>query len=849
MSDMLSSLDASVKAIAVCHTRVHKMYTAAHDFCEKANITDFGTWRRQLFSERSIPNTQKVPGLAKFYLDQADNMLFLSGALVKMLENTMAVSQFAYFNAQQNLPLHRPNVEPNMVAQMHINHIKTEWNEMCNKWCSLPTKFYFSASFAFHHWLKDSKLNAFQTYQPDHAETLHTVDYSRGEFLAIMKRKRTSKQTIRWGEFTNSMVSIYLNTRCIETRRHIQLEWADMLLVVPPSSVTLTYQRNALKKGSSNASTLSLASQDYVYFVTHFVMVLMQFGCAEQGVWEFFTGLPDTTEACKRQYLQLAKDILQSTSRWLDEWLETTELEEPNREVCLEVASTHLLLVAKVDGRMAPLDAPKWGKKQIRRLQTYQHGLLGMLKNDGTCIPHKQRRDGLALSPLYMMLDYHLHYLACVFFINIHNAQVEHSITNSLDVLQSVTTFHSLPSIQAATLNTHPASAAAPHSEPTTQKRRLVHTTSDVTDNDAAQRGAEEQATKRLKVDAAETLKNEGVLHLKGAINSKSVEALRLAVCASHAQTPELKRTSWMLNPFFPDTGNNLHLRLVGATASVESKLKTLSSELSRNPLLTDLLQHNNTNALASFMRALTHTSVRIMEDELYLRQKLKNANTSVHADIYYYKNHSGLFDAYRASSENATNESQQNQDTCHICYKSAHEAPHTDSGIIHEDVSTHIESTVLICDRCECTFHNDCLKNPLVVLPHGEWHCEVCSDKFVDAYTVWIPLHDINTSSESCLAVVPGSHLWPGFDTSLANRFWIPFDPTNRTNLQTLQSKWSLPANNMKQGDVIVFNTKLIHAATKHGVSNSSNVAQTALAGAALPMRHSMDARFVGVL
>ena len=838
---MLSSLDATVKAIALCHSRVHNVYIAAHNFSTNANAKDFATWRLHLFSDTGVLSSQKenVPAVAKFYLEQADNMLFLSGALVNMLKNMIAVSEFAYLNGVITPCVHTSvnNAESNVIAHKHLSVVHDQWQDMCNRWCSLPTKYYFNASFAFHYWLKQDKCNAFQTHQPDPSYTLCSVDYCRGEFLSILNRKRATKQIVRWGDFTNSMLTIYLNTRCIESRRDIQLEWAEMLLVVPPSSIRLAYQKSSSKASSQCGTILTQASQEYIYFVTHFVLALMHYGCAEQGVSEFFAELPGTTEAQKRQFLQLTKDIWHTTDRWLNEWLGTKDLEEENREVCLEVASTYLLVIAKGDARMAPMDAPTWSNKQIQILQTYQHNLLTMLKSDGTCIPLRQRRAGHA-SASYIMLDYHLHYLACVFFVNLHNAQVEHAVTKPLDVLKSVRKYRSLKPTTIGMKNSNTKETESP-------KRRFTRDEVKESNNDN-----NTQARKRQKAEVAETLRKEGVVFLKHAIDAGSVERLRQSVCAPHAQTSELKRTSWLLNPFISESDDNkLHLRLVGAAQSAQSKITTLTRELSKNPLLNDLLRHDQTNRLAASVRSLTNPSVHIMEDELYLRQKVKNANTTVHADIFYYKNNSGLFDVYRQQQVPMDKNNINKQDMCNICLKSV-AVCQTDvsEGVHSEQDNVNTGSTVLICDRCECTYHNDCLNDPLIVLPHGEWHCKSCSEKFVDAYTVWIPLHDIDTRTESCLAVVPGSHLWTGFDTSLANRFWIPFDTSNLTNLRTLPSQWYVPDTQIEQGDVIVFNNKLIHAATTHGKKNDADSIQ-ADNNTVSRVRHSMDARFVGLL
>lgn len=88
-------------------------------------------------------------------------------------------------------------------------------------------------------------------------------------------------------------------------------------------------------------------------------------------------------------------------------------------------------------------------------------------------------------------------------------------------------------------------------------------------------------------------------------------------------------------------------------------------------------------------------------------------------------------------------------------------------------------------------------------------WHCNVCVNKETSIWTIWIPLTDIGVN-DSKLAIVAGSHMLSGYEAfhgELPGQFTA-----------TVQSKsvWHLPAG-YKMGDIVMFNIKTVHAATKN--------------------------------
>lgn len=88
-------------------------------------------------------------------------------------------------------------------------------------------------------------------------------------------------------------------------------------------------------------------------------------------------------------------------------------------------------------------------------------------------------------------------------------------------------------------------------------------------------------------------------------------------------------------------------------------------------------------------------------------------------------------------------------------------------------------------------------------------WHCSACINKPTSIYTLWIPLSDIGVN-DSKLAIIPGSHHHSGYEAFRGEL------PGEFTPLIQSQSVWHLPGQ-YQMGDVIIFNIKTVHAATKN--------------------------------
>ena len=144
-------------------------------------------------------------------------------------------------------------------------------------------------------------------------------------------------------------------------------------------------------------------------------------------------------------------------------------------------------------------------------------------------------------------------------------------------------------------------------------------------------------------------------------------------------------------------------------------------------------------------------------------------------------------------------------------------------------------EDDLLLCDICECAFHNHCLPNPLVQLPdvNSEWHCPLCANQtHLGAYTVWIPLQEIPSPEQGVLCMLPGSHRFVGYDDALAREWAVPLQFFNEaaSGPKTLEQRvWHVPPP-LALGDALMFNIKTVHGATRNRTDEP---------------RYSLDVRF----
>ncbi len=116
-------------------------------------------------------------------------------------------------------------------------------------------------------------------------------------------------------------------------------------------------------------------------------------------------------------------------------------------------------------------------------------------------------------------------------------------------------------------------------------------------------------------------------------------------------------------------------------------------------------------------------------------------------------------------------------------------------------------------CSICERRFYDSQVGKERIKLLEtqdfgvlGGWHCPACAIHPLAVYTTWIPLSNLKTPKDSILAVAPGTHKLKGWDMP-QRKAQVPGD-----------FNWKLPwliPQEIRPGDIIIFNIKTVHAAS----------------------------------
>lgn len=132
------------------------------------------------------------------------------------------------------------------------------------------------------------------------------------------------------------------------------------------------------------------------------------------------------------------------------------------------------------------------------------------------------------------------------------------------------------------------------------------------------------------------------------------------------------------------------------------------------------------------------------------------------------------------------------------------------DCQVCHRDTDA---SRTLLCDLCGHGWHTYCLRPLVSELPpkDEEWHCHECSNRPLRYWTCWIPLGDL-TPVDGRLALIPGSHQIGGYETPVVKDML----PGGYSKEVANKAIWHIP-NHINMGDIILFNIKTIHAATRN--------------------------------
>eukprot|EP00466_Bigelowiella_natans_P004804 jgi/Bigna1/88062/estExt_fgenesh1_pg.C_270179 len=158
--------------------------------------------------------------------------------------------------------------------------------------------------------------------------------------------------------------------------------------------------------------------------------------------------------------------------------------------------------------------------------------------------------------------------------------------------------------------------------------------------------------------------------------------------------------------------------------------------------------------------------------------------------------------------------------------------------------------ANLLICDICRGSFHLRCLDPPLKDIPDTEeWHCRDCANAALPVYTCWIPLGQVEPS-QGTLAIQPRTHFLKGYKLPINGLLPAEYkqhartrrnrqsrkkkvstigkkrhrsscddfsnNDSNNDGKRAVNPKWLL-APRINPGDLIMFNIKTVHAASRN--------------------------------
>ncbi|GAB5370191.1 hypothetical protein AAMO2058_001471400 [Amorphochlora amoebiformis] len=245
-----------------------------------------------------------------------------------------------------------------------------------------------------------------------------------------------------------------------------------------------------------------------------------------------------------------------------------------------------------------------------------------------------------------------------------------------------------------------------------------------------------------------------------------------------------------------------------------------------------------NGKDLKKFCTDLFGNKSRLLPGCTWLRAKGKGEITAEHVDyFYFYKNTGIMGDSSALHPKQVKGQSTQKAEEVaerRLCpiYHTLDSGP---EGLECSHCGKHQPCEVcgkasnpqslLICDICCGAFHTSCCSPALKEIPDTEeWHCHTCANEPFPVYTCWVPLGSV-TPSNGILAIQPGTHVLSGYKrpiNGLLPAEYASYRTRKRRRAQD-ESKgrkemppWVVPPK-VEAGDLIVFNIKTVHAASRN--------------------------------
>lgn len=179
--------------------------------------------------------------------------------------------------------------------------------------------------------------------------------------------------------------------------------------------------------------------------------------------------------------------------------------------------------------------------------------------------------------------------------------------------------------------------------------------------------------------------------------------------------------------------------------------------------------------------------SVRTFPCNTWIRLKARGDVTIEHSDYYYFTRNTDMIDE---STMMTTEELLRNR-KCYCCGQEAKN--------FHQ------------CVICKTIMGKSCIVRSGSLYEEGQFLCKSCADAPIPYFTCWISLSEVAVEN-STLGFVLGSHKLTGFDRPKPGH-QVPFEFENLRKA----AKWSIPDSPLQPGDILLFNIKTIHAASKN--------------------------------
>jgi len=208
---------------------------------------------------------------------------------------------------------------------------------------------------------------------------------------------------------------------------------------------------------------------------------------------------------------------------------------------------------------------------------------------------------------------------------------------------------------------------------------------------------------------------------------------------------------------------------------------------------------------------AATHV---LLSDCTWMRVLRTNGCTRPHSDLMYFLQHTDrLWKIYQQHPpcRSAVAEERSSRSQAEIAAACACSADRCSSDAVE----------AFECAACRRAYHLVCCPSLSVWRASGapihRWHCDECVNAPSPFFTCWMPLTSLNADA-SRLQVLPGSHRLRGYERMQPDDGgdMLPGDYTPAHAAHTAADWRTAPAD-MAAGDCIIFNFKLVHAATEH--------------------------------